>query len=173
MRAHLLAIEQRIFVLHAHERRPAILLRNRVHFRELPGPHRACANVPNLSTLDKIMKRFHCLCNGRVRIEAVDLQEVDVCRLEPGERSLDLVEDRRTRQTRLIDIVPRISKLRVVESSDSNVIECEEVALCEDNDAIPWDVILLQEVADDALRFAIGIRVRCVNGRYPTVPSSL
>lgn len=97
--ALLLALEQVVLVLHAHEGRPAVQLGDVLHLGELPCPHARRADVPGLPGLDDVVQRLHRLLDGRVRVEAVDLVQVDVVGAEAGQRGVDLVHDRRTRQS--------------------------------------------------------------------------
>ena len=94
---NLLAIQQRILVLHAHKLRPPVLLRDRVQQRKLPSPHRARADVAHFPGLDEVVERLHRLFGRRRGVGAVDLVEVDVRLrgIEALERALDRVENRR------------------------------------------------------------------------------
>jgi hypothetical protein len=58
-------------------------------FRELPRGHRARAQVARLAGSDDVVERLHRLLERRVRVEAVDLVEVDVVEAEPLERRVD------------------------------------------------------------------------------------
>jgi hypothetical protein len=91
--AYILTVEQRILVLHADELRPAMLVCNLIHSSKLPCAHRASTNVPNLACLNKVMQSFHGLFNWCGRVEAVDLEEVDVTRLKSLQGGIDGVED--------------------------------------------------------------------------------
>ena len=68
-------------------------LRDLVEERKLPGAHRARADVAHLASLDEVVEGLHGLLGRRVRVEAVDLVEVDVRGVEPRERALNGVED--------------------------------------------------------------------------------
>lgn len=59
--ALLLTVEEVIMVLHAHKLRPAILLSHKLHLRKLHRPHTTRTDVPDLSALNQIMERLHCL----------------------------------------------------------------------------------------------------------------
>lgn len=49
---------------------------------ELPCPHGAGTNVPDLAAADKIVERAHGFFGRSVRVVAVDLEEVNVRRLQ-------------------------------------------------------------------------------------------
>ncbi len=85
-------------VLHANELGPAILLGNGLHHGELVGPHGARANVADLAALDKVVESFHSLFDRRVFVEAVDLQQVDIARLQSSQGCVYGGEDRRSRE---------------------------------------------------------------------------
>jgi len=80
-----LAIQQIIMVLHADKLGPPALLSYKLHTSELHRPHAARADVAHLAALDQIMQRLHCLLDRHGLVEAVDLQQVDVGRVEAGE----------------------------------------------------------------------------------------
>lgn len=56
-------------------------------------PHAATAYVAHFPRLDEVVKRFHGLFYGGRWVESVDLEEVDVGRVETGEGGIDGVED--------------------------------------------------------------------------------
>ena len=82
--ALLFAVEQVVVVLHTDELCPAVLLSGVLEQRELPGPHAAGADVVHFTGADEVVEREHCFFDGRVRVEAVDLQQVEVIELEAG-----------------------------------------------------------------------------------------
>lgn len=79
-------------ILHAHKLGPSPLLSDELHRRKLHCPHTARADVAHFPALDQVVQRFHCLFDRHSLIEAVDLEEVDVWRVEPCERGIDGVE---------------------------------------------------------------------------------
>ena len=89
----LLAVEQVVVILHADELGPAVLLGAELHAGKLRGPHAACTNVAHLAGLDQVMQSLHGLFDRSVGVEAMDLQKIDVWRVQATERSLDGVED--------------------------------------------------------------------------------
>ena len=80
-------------VLHANELGPSMLLCCELQCREFYRPHTTRADISNLSTFHKIMQRLHCLFNGDILVEAVDLQEVDVVDLKSLQAPFDRFED--------------------------------------------------------------------------------
>lgn len=80
-------------VLHADKFGPTVLFCDELHACELGRPHAACANVAHFSGLDKIVECFHRFFNGSIVVEAVDLEKVEVIRVETSEGCVDLVED--------------------------------------------------------------------------------
>jgi len=62
-----------------------------LHGGELPRPHRRGPEIADLAGLDDVVQRLHRLLDRRVRIEAVDLVEIDVVGTEPGQRCVDLL----------------------------------------------------------------------------------
>ena len=75
---YLLAIKQRILVLHANESSPSMLARYLVEVCKLPALHRARANVARFTARNEIVKGFHRFFGGHVGIESVDLEEIEV-----------------------------------------------------------------------------------------------
>lgn len=80
-------------VLHADEFRPAVLLGRVLEQGELPGPHAGRADVVHFSGAHEVVESLHGLFEGSVRVEAVDLQEVEVGELEAGEGGVDGFKD--------------------------------------------------------------------------------
>jgi hypothetical protein len=72
-------------VLHANELGPAVLLGRVLQEGELPGPHAAGAEVVHFAGADEVVQGEHGFFQGGVRVEAVDLQQVEVVELEAGE----------------------------------------------------------------------------------------
>jgi hypothetical protein len=60
---------------------------------ELPGPHAAGADVVHFAGTDEVVQGEHGFFEGGVRVEAVDLEEVEVVELEAGEGGVDGFED--------------------------------------------------------------------------------
>jgi hypothetical protein len=75
--ALLLPRQQVVLILHGHEGRPAVAVGRVLHGGELPGPHRGGAEVADLAGLDEVVQGFHGLLDRGLRVEAVDLVEVD------------------------------------------------------------------------------------------------
>ena len=81
-----------VMVLHADERRKAVVDRVVLHLVELICPARAHADVANVSGLYDIMESLHRLFDGSVVIESVALQEINVIELETLEGCFDRIE---------------------------------------------------------------------------------
>lgn len=80
-------------ILHADKLSPPTLLGHKLHLRKLHRPHATRANVPHLAALNQIVQRLHCLLNRHGLVEAVDLQKIDVRRIETRKRGVDGGED--------------------------------------------------------------------------------
>lgn len=80
-------------VLHADELRPSVLLGGVLQERELPSPHAAGADVVHFARAHEVVESLHGFFEGRVRVEAVDLEKVEVVELEAGEGGVDGFED--------------------------------------------------------------------------------
>lgn len=87
------AVEQVVVVLHADEFRPVVFLGCVLQERELPGPHAGRADVGYFAGADEVVQGLHGFFEGRVRVEAVDLEKVQVGELEAGEGGVDCFED--------------------------------------------------------------------------------
>ena len=147
-------------VLHADELGPPILLRDKLHPRKLRCPHGARANVPHLAAPDQVMQRLHRLLDRRRRVEAVDLQEIDVVHLQALERSVDGVEDGRARKPALVGVVFELRHLgRVEDGSDLGLLAYVAVAFAEDGQLVPGQVVLFDGFGDELFGFAVGVDV--------------
>ena len=81
-------------VLHRDEAGP----RHGLHRRELPGEHRAGADVAGLAGPDHVVQRVHRLLDRGARIEAVDLVQVDMVLAQAAQRRVDRGHDVLARQ---------------------------------------------------------------------------
>ena len=68
-------------ILHRHKLGPPILLGDILHLCKLERPHRTGADIPHLAALHEIVQRLHRLGHRHGRVEAMDLQQVDVVRV--------------------------------------------------------------------------------------------
>lgn len=91
--------------LHTDELGPAALLRRIVQQCKLPGTHAARPDVANLPALNQVVESLHNLLGWSLRIEAMDLQEVDVVGAETLQRRVDSVEDCSTAESVLVYVV--------------------------------------------------------------------
>jgi hypothetical protein len=66
---------------------------------ELPRVHRRRSKVADLAGTDDVVQRLHRLFDRCLRVEAVNLVEVDVVGTEAGEGGIDLFEDCSAGQT--------------------------------------------------------------------------
>ena len=142
-KAYLFTIQQGIFILHTDKLRPSVLFSDMVELRELPSPHRASSNVPNLPALHEVMERFHCLFRRSLEIIAVDLQDINVRRLETFEGCVNRIEDRLTRQSGVVDIVPGVLKMREHRSKNAGVFVYHTVAFRKNDEFIPRNIVLI------------------------------
>jgi hypothetical protein len=110
---------------------------------ELPGPHRASANVSNLPAYKEVMESLHSLFGSRiVEISPMDLEEVDVRSVEPLQRRLDLIEDCRTSESTLIDVVPCIPQIGYGIAVLIDLVVRQTVALGQDDEQMTRDTEL-------------------------------
>ena len=101
--------------------------------RELPRPHRGRADIERLAGAHDVVERLQRLLHRRIRIEAMDLIEVDVIRAEPLQRMID----------RLHDVLAR-------QAAGVGALAHHAVDLGRDHDLVP-DRVILQRAADDFL----------------------
>ena len=72
--------------LHRDKLRPPVLLRAELHHGKLVCPHGRSTNVSNLTRRNEVVESAHGLLDGRVLVEAVDPEEIDVVRFQALER---------------------------------------------------------------------------------------
>ena len=150
-------------ILHADKFRPPILLRAKLHHGKLIRPHGARANVPDFSALHQIMQCAHRLLDWNSRIEAVDLQQVEIWSVEAREGSIDGGEDGLPRQAGLVYIVfALLDLLGIVDGADAGLFADGAVAFGQDEELVTRDVVLFDGFADDELGVAVGVDVGCV-----------
>lgn len=187
--SNLFPVDKRVFILHAHELRPSVLLCDVVHFRELIRPHRTCAYIAHLPGLDEVVEGFHGFVDRGLGIEAVDLEQIDVMSLKALQGRINGVEDRGARQAGLIDEVALVAQVREHKRADRRVRVNESVAFCENKDLLPRNVVLreflidedllttlrylLYELSYDSLRLSVGVHVRRIPGSHAPVPCGL
>lgn len=81
---------------------PSVLLRDVLQRLEFPRSHGAGADVPNPALLDNIVQRLHDLFPRGIAVQAVDLQDIDVC-AEALDALLHSIEDMFAAESNLID----------------------------------------------------------------------
>jgi hypothetical protein len=113
-----------------------------VHHREAPGAHRAGANVAHLAALDEVVQHPHRLLYGGEGIEPVDLEEVDVGRVEALQAGVNGVKDRRAREAVLVHVVTLLAELWVLEAVHTDVVGDQVLHFGGDDDFVPGDVVL-------------------------------
>lgn len=102
------------------------------------------------------MERLHRLLDRRLGVKAVDLQQVDVVRVEAAQRVLDLVEYGCPGQTPLILVVFGDFYLRNhVVRRDILFLADGIETLGQNHKLLTWDVVFLDRLADDLLRDTI------------------
>ena len=97
-----LAIDEVVMVLHRHESRPATRLCDVQHLRKLPAVHARGADVERLAGLHDVVQRFERLLDRRLRVEAMDLVEVDIVGREAAKRGLDRQHDVLAREAAIV-----------------------------------------------------------------------
>jgi hypothetical protein len=147
-------------VLHADELGPAILFCYELHLRKLYSPHGACADVVHLAGPDQIVQRLHCLLNRGMRIESMDLQKIDVVGIEAPERSMDLIEDGLAREPTLVCVVSKLRQLlAILDCPQTWVFTSVTVALCEDDELVARQLVLVDRFANDLFRDTVGVYI--------------
>ena len=76
------------------------------HRRELPGVHGRRAEIANLPDPNEVVQRLERFLDRGLRIESMDLIEVDVVRLKPREGRIDRIEHVLAGQTPVVDALP-------------------------------------------------------------------
>ena len=156
----LLAIQQIIMILHADKLGPPALLGHKLHLRKLHRPHATCANVPHLAALDQVMQRLHCLFDRHRVVEAVDLQEIDVRRVETRKRGVDGGEDGGAAEADVVCVVLELGEfVCVLDAAEARVFADGAEAFCQDGEFVAGDVELFDCFADDFFRDAVGVDV--------------
>ncbi len=70
-----------------------MLLGDKLHLRELVGPHRTCSDISDFAGFHEIVEGFHRFLDGNILVEAVDLEKVEVGGVQSFERGFDVGED--------------------------------------------------------------------------------
>jgi hypothetical protein len=141
---HLLAVQQRILVLHADERGPTVLACHFVEVRKLPAPHRTRANVAHLAALHEIMERLHCFFSRNAGVISMNLEEIEVRGLQARERGLDRIEDGCTRKSFLVDILRLFVEARYHACADARIVGNETKAFRRNHDLVTRNMMLAQ-----------------------------
>src|SRR5205085_4248802 len=101
------AIEKIILVLHGDELRQAVGLSERLQLCKLEGVHARCADVERLAGADHCIEPLKYLLEGRKRIEAMDLIEIDIVGAEAAQAVVDGMPNVFPRQSLLIGVGSR------------------------------------------------------------------
>lgn len=109
--------------------------------------YRAGANIAHLPALNNVVKSLHDLLAGRLPVQTVDLQHIDV-RAQPLNTGIDRIEDMLPGETDAVDEGAIIAGRGRDGREVAFVVDAEE-ALGQDDDAVAGDVVLLQGFADD------------------------
>lgn len=135
-----------------------------LHELELPRPATGHADVPDPTGLHDVVKRLHRLLDGRLVVESVTLEDVDVVESEPLKRALDRGKDalvsvrskRRTHLARETTVVGETCRSSVL----GLAIGVERLG--EDHDGLAGDLVLLEEFPEDHLGLAGRVHVGSV-----------
>ena len=98
-------IQQIIVILHTNKLSPAMLLRHELHLRKLSCPHAARADIADFPRLDEVMQGFHGLFDWDIGVEAVDLEDVEIRRVQASQGSFYSCEYGLARETWLVSII--------------------------------------------------------------------
>jgi hypothetical protein len=88
------------------------------------------------------VKGLHDLFRWYIRIETVNLKEIDVVRLQSRKRIIDLVEDRGTGEAVMIDVAAGFFEFVSPGTTDGRLVANEVVTLGENDDLVARDVEL-------------------------------
>lgn len=169
-------------VLHADEFVPAVALGDVLQGLEFPGRHlgvawvsggfqgwmkldnmmtyRAGTDVSDLSALNDIVESLHDLLARCAPIQAVDLQDVDVC-AQTFDASIDGVKDVLAREAHTVDECSVV----LCGGGDGRelalVIDAVE-ALGQNYHAVARDIVFLQGFSDNDLGSAVGVDIGLV-----------
>ena len=136
------------------------------------------------------MQGLHGLLYWGGGVEGVYLKEVDVARLEPGERCFDLIEQRSARQPALVDEIAGSPQSRIKHSKHRWVGRNQEEDFGHDNDFLARNFVLHStfsafssilnghvkytdlghKLRDEPLRVPVGVRVGRVDSSDAEVP---
>lgn len=149
----LLTVDEVIVVLHRHKLVPPVLFRNVLQCLKLPCRHGASPNIPHPAFLHYIVQSLHDLLSRCAPIQTVDLKHVYVCP-QSLNALLYCIQDVLSAQSDLID------HIIVVGGDGGNALAGirlvnTEVAFRENDDLVPWDIVLLEGFGDDLLRMAV------------------
>lgn len=123
-----------------------------VKLSKLPGPHRTCSDISDLAAFDEVVKGFHRFFRCGVGVIAVNLQEVDVRSLKTFERGVYSIEDRLSRKTGLVDILPGILEVREPDCAHPDILMDQTIAFSENKDFLSRDVILFESMSVRVMR---------------------
>ena len=73
------AVQQVVVVLHRYEFVPAMLLSNVLQSLKLPCCHGAGTDISNPALFDDIVQSLHDLLSRRAPVQAMNLENIDVC----------------------------------------------------------------------------------------------
>src|ERR1700678_512509 len=77
------AIDQVVMILHGHKAGQPILSLGLEHLQELPCVHRRRAQIESFAGAHHITERFYCFLDRCLRVEAMNLVEVDIIDSKP------------------------------------------------------------------------------------------
>ena len=117
-----------MFDLNADERSPAVALGNAVHLSELPRLQVAGTDIADFACEHEIVQSPHGLLHWRRSVESVDLQQIDVVRLQASKAAVSLIEDRGAREAGGVDVVALVFEGGVEGGADGGVVVDEAEA---------------------------------------------
>lgn len=116
------------------------------------------------------MQGLHGLLEGRVVVEAVDLEQIDVVGAQTAQRGVDLVEDGGARELELVDVVLGGLKLGPIDVvTHLGLLGHAPEALCHDDYLFAGDLVLAQGLAHDCLARPVGVDI----GRVPRIETAV
>src|SRR5665647_419826 len=96
--------DDRVVGLHADEAGPAVAIADAQRLLDLPGGEIGDSDVEDLAHAHEIAERLERLLDGRARVDAMDLVEVDVVGAEAAQAGIDGLHDVLTPEPHVVDV---------------------------------------------------------------------
>ena len=100
--AFLLAVQEVVMVLHRNELRPMVAFGGALHFCKLPREHARGSDVTHATAAHDIVQRLHRFFDRRVRIETVNLIQIQVIGAQTFQARIDCRKNVLPRESLLV-----------------------------------------------------------------------